>query len=1199
MSKKIVFFFIFLSAALSLRAQSDEYIYITVPGSPVAIVTLTVTMAAGESPTAFHIIDPSMSSAAPVAGSQPTGNQILSGNTFYYPYTATSPPHTKATLTQAGDVLTLVVERWNFPDERGYLSQGTWVFIIRDLNNPTTKSFNCLDINGDPIATCAALNAPPVVGISFDPAKTPSFDSTYCFVTSSTTQNIDFEGSATDPEGDSLAYSWESTNHSPTEFDTALDPAIEPFATDNSDVYDVTFSVTETFTGSSFTREMTDQVTVVVKNPPTAAIRYNQTGASDPYTAPATTYLVINQGDTIYFSGGTSVSNDPLAGDIEYFWDYEGDATVDDSGTDKEEVSHQYTASGQYDATLTVEDQYNNSSTAVTMKIMVVGDATADIQYKEDPLDLWADPPDLSVPANIPVNGKLAFDAADTAIPGYFVYFQAPAASVGSGYPAYFNAYTTTGYSWQINASAYSGSSATHKFTGVGEYEAELTVTFTINDTSVTPAYTDSVTKVVTMPVWVLSDEKIFFPPHVGVPYDYVPPDVLDNDIDDDGGWNKAHRVTYNYGTAAELLFFQTIRKNTNDLLYMGLQVEEDPHIDSAADMIVIALRAGTDRTARYSDNDRLLVIQPRTSSVEIYRMTAATETWSLVTSTITNYDKAVTVTAGTPSTWIIELQLPLSNGGNTDWVNIPNDFLLYVNFINSMTGSMTETKTWPRNIPDYEYDTTHILPHPVWWGDANRSTAVSGGVYIGYSDIVPPHSGSGYNIVVGQNNTFIVNVHNTTQIGGVDQTAPGINATFRVADWGIADPYGPGVWTVFPGVAPDINPTNHVSIPGASVQPYQAVWAVPSDYLTTHTQHQCILVELDSNSNANIITRSYFRNMTFADLTSGGSGGGDGGGGWGFKANPAAFDARGMDRLPQDAEKQKIYLQLVKKEWVVKEKIDDPKLLKLIHLDPKMAKRMQAAGGIRIKGKTAVQENRAIQLGLEKNISYMSYEIHGYRLTGKKIKIKGKEYDVVEDVGAFGQLVRYDADVEDWQIELEGLKRVGNNIYVVELEPETKEIVNINVKAIEHPRHSVSAHGGIVLPLAELADDYDIGFCGFADFHIHLIPELYQFSLMALVGYSYLPAKTSGVDDLSLLNVSVNARWDQLVTKPFYVYAFAGPAVYYVVDGSVEFGANAGAGIDVRISPYFSIGIGAIYQYLLAANEQFLQAHAGIAINF
>jgi hypothetical protein len=348
--KAFLFLCVFLSACLGLWAQSDEYIYFTIPGSPVSIVTLTVTMAAGESPTAYHIIDPSMSSTAPVPG-----NQILLDDTKYYP-SSTAWPQTRATLSKSGSVLTLVIERWIDSTDRDTLAQGTWVLIVRNLNNPTTKSFACQDKNENPIATCASLNLAPTLTIGFNPPKSASFDSTYCFVTSSATQNISFTGGSVDPEGNALGgYRWESTNRMPAEFALVQNPVNISFNTDNSNAYDITFFVTESFPSTSFTRISTTKVTVVVKNPPVAAIQYNTTGAGDPYLDPPGSVLPVTRGDTLYFSGQNSQTNDPLAGGISYAWDFNGDGNAESSDA---ETFLQFSVDGYYLISLKVTDNY-------------------------------------------------------------------------------------------------------------------------------------------------------------------------------------------------------------------------------------------------------------------------------------------------------------------------------------------------------------------------------------------------------------------------------------------------------------------------------------------------------------------------------------------------------------------------------------------------------------------------------------------------------------------------------------------------------------------------------------------------------------------------------------------------------------------------------------------------------------------------
>ena len=97
------------------------------------------------------------------------------------------------------------------------------------------------------------------------------------------------------------SYDWKSNT---VTFATGTDSPTQSFTTGAS--YTIDLDVTENLTNADFEgRTVTDTITLVVKNAPTAALRYNTDGSAT-YTAPPAGHIIIDKGAYVYFSGSTS-----------------------------------------------------------------------------------------------------------------------------------------------------------------------------------------------------------------------------------------------------------------------------------------------------------------------------------------------------------------------------------------------------------------------------------------------------------------------------------------------------------------------------------------------------------------------------------------------------------------------------------------------------------------------------------------------------------------------------------------------------------------------------------------------------------------------------------------------------------------------------------------------------------------------------
>lgn len=266
----------------------------------------------------------------------------------------------------------------------------------------------------------------------------------------------------------------------------------------------------------------------------------------------------------------------------------------------------------------------------------------------------------------------------------------------------------------------------------------------------------------------------------------------------------------------------------------------------------------------------------------------------------------------GTDKNWSIEIKLPITknpvSGGGTDWIDFANNFSFYFNVIRVCGSTLCSNGnipieefasnqfTWPRSTtttPRYIQDPpSGPLPafkdyeiQPEWLGEAVlggspgcRGVKFQGGYYgIGVRNSSNPTGPLSFAIDANSANTFVARLVND---GGAP--APGVRAEFRIANWGIGGA-APGVWDKITATGGTINPTARIPIPiGATPTELTMDWTLsPTEkarYCDSSVRncpagslsaHQCILVLLDSDQNAEFTDSSVHNNFNFIGLSS------------------------------------------------------------------------------------------------------------------------------------------------------------------------------------------------------------------------------------------------------------------------------------------------------------------------------------------
>lgn len=677
--------------------------------------------------------------------------------------------------------------------------------------------------------------------------------------------------------------------------------------------------------------------------------------------------------------------------------------------------------------------------------------------------------------------------------------------------------------------------------------------------------------------------ENLCFPPHRGVPYDNDPPEI-DGRVQEDVGWRGAYRLTYGNGTDTAHVAFQGLKDNSDPYLYLSFEVRNDPTFDMT-DVVVINFRPSANGGS--ASEDRRIMIFPLCNDigaggpdctldtpddkvnrppqlVEVWKNSAP---WELASGPPENLDvKVRSYTVGNTNAWNVEVKVPTSIAeGGGEWIDFSDEFLFYFNVIrvSSVAGGTASEFRWPRNAPEV-YDVLDSYPFsPAEWGEASKGgTDQCKGVWVNWSDVGTantPSSEIQFTAPPNPNtvtNEFFSIVRNDTEIGGVPAPAEDVRVRFRIANWGIP---GLGDWSDIPADnsgCPDSgflsNPTCPQNIPAAVSQvpgtsTFYLNWKVPDADIPDYqaNKHQCILVELDSDSDTNIVTKSVHRNMDVVSASS--------------FSRSAQISTRGYGPPPEGMDNHQFDLHVTTRE----------------------------------KPRTA-SEHKA---GDETTESRLNWAAHGYRYSGRFITINRQRYSLVDPVGSFGYVVKHVGDtVRKWEHKIVGAKKVAPDLYRLSIPSESAVPVTTKITPLSHGRWSGSIHSGVAIPTGSFSNDFDSGFNILLDIDYRFSPK---WSFVGLAGFSDFNSNTSGVNDKYWINLSANIRYNQLLKGPWSYYIGGGPGVYIPEVGSTELGANIGFGFDYEYNSSTTIEMGVDYHTIFDGDTEFLHPYAGIIFRF
>jgi hypothetical protein len=508
---------------------------------------------------------------------------------------------------------------------------------------------------------------------------------------------------------------------------------------------------------------------------------------------------------------------------------------------------------------------------------------------------------------------------------------------------------------------------------------------------------------------------------------------TIDGNIDSDLGWRGAYRYIYDAatnGTPVHDVVIQGITDSKN--LYLSFEVHK-PAAFSDSDLIVIALDPDGNTAHQQLFEIYPVTVGEVTSSSPSGVSPQHVQYWlgggtfsgpplqgAAVPAWVQNLNVKLQDSDGpTDYLYTLEMQIPIDPTG-ANGIPLPpsTPFGMYLNAIRANDPTLSDAQSyWPLSAPQIGLDLTP--PPSAQWGTGsltglcNGVSVVSGGI----SDSISPGGTTGTTLVEGDNtsNTFNVTVQNNTidSSSGNPVLAPQIVPTFLIYNLGMP---APSQWTPVP-VANNPPPHGQDIDPSPTPSTFTnttfstGAWTIPTNSpLYTFYQnnlHQCIQVRLDAKppsstmsggqtsgsaatcnvtnpppqcSNASIISNAYVVNMNFPPPVCTGCM---------FRGYIGEIGTLGYE-LPAGQEDQIFDLNV----------------------------RNQVYTPIKLNASKSQSGRSNISIGTGQNLLWT---VHGYRHSGKFLKINNKTYENVSYIGGFGYGLTYEGKDPQWRYQFFG----------------------------------------------------------------------------------------------------------------------------------------------------------------------------------
>jgi hypothetical protein len=405
------------------------------------------------------------------------------------------------------------------------------------------------------------------------------------------------------------------------------------------------------------------------------------------------------------------------------------------------------------------------------------------------------------------------------------------------------------------------------------------------------------------------------------------------------------------------------------------------------------------------------------------------------------------------------------------------------------------------------------------------------------------------------------------------------VKVTFRIANWGIPgfgkwDPVNRGNPAAATSTPATVDKASGPDSPGVGVHGIE--WVLTAEEVAEYdadvftvepggqtVNHQCILVEIDSDSDVDVVTQSVTKNMRFSETSSPFS-------------HQAIISSFGYDLRPGQTEQQFLLR--------VRTRVLEPEPeRKLTNLDL-MARDL--SGNYAPVPPSGDDTDRT---------SRVEYIVKGYRITGGTVTLDGTSTAMAVPIGSYGYIVSHDGPVDGWEFSLEGpgVEPLDDQTYLITIPAETKVVVWDTITPIEPPKWRVQLAGGVALPVTGFAS-LGAGPNALAGVGYFLTDAI---SIHGVFGFNRLLGDGTAGD---LMHASAVARFWRPIDTDLSVFAGVG-AGYYFGDALAagEDGGNLGAGITWSPSRVLELELGVDHHYLRASGAQFSHIHAGLSFRF
>jgi len=707
----------------------------------------------------------------------------------------------------------------------------------------------------------------------------------------------------------------------------------------------------------------------------------------------------------------------------------------------------------------------------------------------------------------------------------------------------------------------------------------------------------------------------------------------VDGKVIGDNGWSGAFRYVFGNGSTTPFAVVQGVRDGSNNL-YLSFEGESLPTLNSGSTtdqqaVVVIAFDFRTSGGALQKVSVRPVVSSPviQTNPANIVGVNSGPVKFWLGTADVLGH--ATWSGTGSPAPswllspnnqvgylqqptgdyhWFLEMKLPITGNATPGaGITLPTSgtFGLYINVFRVVSGQYQES-WWPPTTAAYEsgcilsspcttpdeqipdpgplgasnWGTATIYPTPSCKGVSVQSQANdiftnnTPNSYICLNKSTSPHCPS------PTPNIFTVNVENNTVDGsGTGQSAPNVEATFSIANFGLQSMWDPSQWTKInvthnPTSPVTLNPNTTVANGNPTplltdswfpVQPNASLY----DPVTGHP-HQCIMVTLDSTSgNVVFINNAAIQNMDFVNASK-------------FE-RAAEINAKGYPARPDNPDgshntDQIFDLQVFSNAEVLK------------------------------PGQTAAGANQGTRAREGKRVvSQLTWTVHGCRHTGRFFTDGERKIEVCDPVGAFGYVIRHrgKAAVEDWNLRFTGagLEPVPGqpNTYRIHVPQDATATVTTYAEPKEQSlggagKVAVFLDAGPAIPHGAFGNAFNTGFSLNAGLE-YIVTS--HFSAEGIFGNHHFPAKVGSA--LDLYQFSANGKYYLTSGGSLRPFVNAGIGGYKFSPGSSYVGGNFGVGILYNLTSHW--GLQASYNLHVVntpgAATKFSTAQGGIRFVF